>query len=130
MSIPSVYRFRWRERLGNYRSRPAERGLAGRGHVGKQGHVAGALDRAGNHALFHGIGAGALARLDLTVAAHDLPERFGVFVIDVFLAGCADPGNLDLWPVEGLELFRAFPRLASHAFDSRILNYCAARQSI
>src|SRR4051812_35269840 len=67
-------------------------GLRGRADVRQQAHVAGALDGAGDHALLHRVGAGALARLDLAVAAEQLAQRFSVLVVDVNRAAGSGSG--------------------------------------
>src|SRR5688500_11418571 len=82
---------------------PSSVASARRRDVGQERHEPGALDGAGEHALLHGGGAGALAGQDLAVAADHLLQRLGVLVIDVGLAAGADAGDLDLGPVERLE---------------------------
>src|SRR5690349_18048119 len=72
--------------------------------IGQERHVTGALDGAGDHPLFHGAGARALARQDLAVAADHLAQRFGVLVVDVDLAALGSAGDLHLGTAEALEL--------------------------
>ena len=87
-------------------------GLRRRGNVWEQTNVAGAFDGAGDHALFHRIGAGALARLDLAVTADHLAQRFGVLIVDVDRPGGAGACDLDLGTVKRLKLFSFYSPFA------------------
>lgn len=87
-------------------------GLGGGGDVGEEAEEAGALDGLGDHALFHGGYAGALAGEDLTIAADELAEGFGVFVVDEGLAAGGLLGGIHLGAVEGLEFFGLFAAFA------------------
>src|SRR5690349_10241758 len=103
-------------------SRRRSRRSHARADVRQQGHVSGPLDGAGEHALFHGVGAGALAVQDLAVGAHHLLERLGVLVIDVHLPRRGQARDLGLGLVEALKrlfAFTAFAPLRSTGSGSR-----------
>lgn len=93
---------------------PAAGKSHGRRNVLQEPQEAGLLDGEGEHPLFHGRGAGALAGEDLAVAADHLFQRLGVLIVNEYLARSAGPGDLNLRTAEGLKLLGFFTAVVFH----------------